>query len=68
MDFDLLIDLSKDSALLSFFVNQSKASLKVGPMKTKKISTYDILVDLDGNSTQQIDSIFSHLNTLKKDA
>ncbi|MFT4600936.1 MAG: hypothetical protein ACI857_001113 [Arenicella sp.] len=68
MDFDLLIDLSEKSAILSYFVNQSKASLKIGPINTKQISTYDVLIDLKGSEADKISNIYTHLNTLKQDA
>ena len=68
MNFDLLIDLSKDSATLPYFVNQSKSSLKVGPIKTKRMKAYDFLVDLEGSETDKISIIYNHLNLLKQDA
>jgi len=68
MDFDLLIDLSQESALLPYFVNQSKSTLKVGGLNSKRVLAYDVLVDFMGNDSDKINNIYNHLNLLKQDA
>ena len=64
MSFELLIDLSKNSNLLDFFIKRSTANLKVGAIDSEKTKNYDLLVDAGTTNHEYIKNIYNHLITL----
>jgi hypothetical protein len=66
MDFNLLLDLSDNSTLLQYFINRSKAVMKVGEIGTDHIEQYDLLVKFQGSASATIKEIFEKINLLTK--
>ncbi|MEO9531802.1 MAG: hypothetical protein ABJG68_13560 [Crocinitomicaceae bacterium] len=66
MDFDLLLDLSDNSTLLQYFINRSKAAMKVGKLNTNCIEQYDLLVDFGQSVDNTISEIFEKITLLTK--
>lgn len=68
MPIELLLDLSSDSKELNFFVNRATSELKVGNLHSKKTEFYDLLLEYGTTEIQCVENIFTHLNTLTKNA
>jgi hypothetical protein len=66
MQFELLLDLSSDSELLSYFSKNSTANFKVGNMNRKDIQTFDLLIEYGKTDAESIKQIFSTLITITK--
>ena len=64
IDFDLLIDLSEESTLLQYFINKSKAAMKVGKLNTCHIEQYDLLVKFQTTHSETIKEIFEKIKLL----
>lgn len=62
--YDLLVDLSKNSELLNYFVNKSDASFKVGEFGSKKSNSYDLMVNFASKSSDSVLNVIKQLNLL----
>ena len=66
MDFDLLLDLSDNSTMLQYFINKSRAAMKIGRLNTKHLEQYDLLLEFTRSVEQTVKDIFEQINLLTK--
>jgi len=65
-EFDLLIDLSKDSELLTYLVRHLKSTLIVGQMNHPNEMLYDLFFEKSGSDQAFLNVIVTQLNQLIK--
>lgn len=68
MQLDLLLDLSSETDHLKYITNRSKASLKVGDIKSDNAANYDLLVEFGRTNEETLEIINEHLTKLTKHA
>jgi hypothetical protein len=65
-EFDLIVDLSTDSVLLTFLIRHIKSSLVIGKMEHPNLALYDLFFDKSVTDNQFIQTIVKQLNQLIK--
>jgi hypothetical protein len=63
-EFDLLIDLSEDSALLTYLFHRIKSTLVIGKLGHKHAAGYDLMFERTGPEVDFLDLIIKQLNQL----
>ena len=66
MQFDLVIDLSKNSTLLNYFINQIPANLIVGKMNADNAFLHDLFVESKRSDIDFLENIRKQLSILTK--